>query len=122
MLGIEGRGPAGHAIGSGFRRQLAQRIRRRAELVRPMFVVAEFIEKPMADAVLFLGRQGRQFRDGGVQGLGHKEKNNRTERGGPTRAVPDGRRCDRERPLVSADIGPTKRRTKPGAGKIGTSG
>ena len=34
-----------------------------------------------------------------------------TTNGGPTGAAPDGRRCDRERPLVSANVGQTKTMT-----------
>jgi len=102
LLWIESCGPPGGAVGSGFIRQLAQRILGRMELVRPVFVVAEFIEKPVGDPVLFVWRQARQLRNRGVQSLCHKTKYNRMERGGPTRAAPDGRRCDRERPLVSA--------------------
>ena len=80
VLGIEGCGPVGGAVGARFSRQLAQRILGRTELLRPVFVVAEFIEKPVSDTVLFLWRQAGQLRDRCVQGLGHKGKYNRTER------------------------------------------
>ena len=72
-----------------------------------MFVVAEFIEKPVADAVLFFWRQGRQLRDCGIQRSGH-ESSITGWNGAAQRALHQTAGwCDPEPPRLKRHVGPT---------------
>ena len=59
LLGVESRGSASRAVGSGFSRKFAQGVLRGIELVGPVLLIAKFVEQPARDPVLLLGRQSR---------------------------------------------------------------
>ena len=59
LVGVEGCGSSGCAVGSGLGSKLAQGVLRGVELAGPVFFIGQFVEKPPGNPILFRGRQGR---------------------------------------------------------------
>lgn len=71
LVGVELSRSAGRSVGTRLGSEPAKRVLRGGELPSPMLIVAELVEQPLRDAVLFVGRQRRQLRESCVQSTSH---------------------------------------------------
>src|SRR5262249_45206125 len=71
LVGVEVRQLAGRTLSPGLRREPAQGVLRGRKLPCPVFFVTKFLEQPLGDPILFVGRQRRKLRDRSIQGAGN---------------------------------------------------
>jgi hypothetical protein len=63
--------PAAGSVGTRLSGELAEQVLRGVKLPGLLLVVREFVKRPAANTVLFVGRKRRQLRDRGVPRAGH---------------------------------------------------
>jgi len=71
LVGVQFGGSAGRSLSTRLGSESTEAILRGRKLSRPMLFVSQFVEEPLGDPVLFVGRQRRKLRESCVEGVSH---------------------------------------------------
>ena len=98
LLGVEFGRSAGRVVRSCFSRELRQGVLGGSELAGPLLVIAELVEQPARDTVLFLGRQRRKLGNRHIKRTGHETSIPKDNEAAQQAFAAVGGRCDHEPP------------------------